>query len=152
MSKAFVKETDESVEELPDRPVSPHPNIVTREGLAAIEANVVRLQQEHARASGDRAALAVISRELRYWTLRRASAQVFTAPSKTTMVGFGCTVTFVRVDGRRQTYRIVGEDEAEPLRGAISYISPLARALIGKQVGDIAELGESPIEVISIEW
>ena len=61
MSRAFVKENDETVAELPDRPVSPYPNLVTAEGLAAIEVQLARLQQEHARASGDRAALAAIS-------------------------------------------------------------------------------------------
>jgi transcription elongation GreA/GreB family factor len=152
MSRAFVKEADEPIEERPDRPVSPHPSLVTPEGFAAIEANLLRWQQEHAQAPDDRAARAAISRELRYWTSRRASAQVVTAPSETAKVGFGCTVSFVRVDGRRQTYRIVGEDEADPLRGTISYASPLARALMGKEVGDIAELGGSDVEVTSIAW
>jgi transcription elongation GreA/GreB family factor len=150
MSRAFVKENDETVEELPDRPVSPYPNLVTAEGLAAIEAQLARLQQEHTSASGDRAALAAISRELRYWTSRRASAQVVAAPHDPMKVGFGCTVTFVRTDGQQQTYRIVGEDEADPARGSISYVSPVARALMGKQVGDVAEVGTSEVEVVSI--
>jgi transcription elongation GreA/GreB family factor len=150
MSRAFVKETDEIVEQLPDRPVSPHPNVVTPEGLAAIEATLARLHQEHARASGDRAALATISRELRYWTSRRASAEVVAAPARPAQVTFGCKVTFVRTDGRWQTYRIVGEDEADPARGSISYVSPVARALMGKRVGDVAEVGTSQVEVVSI--
>jgi len=150
MSRAFVKENDETVEELPDRPVSPYPNLVTAEGLAAIEVQLARLQQEHARASGDRAALAAISRELRYWTSRRASAQLVATPSSLTKVRFGCTVTIVRADDCRQTYRIVGEDEADPSRGTISYVSPMARALMGKQAGDIVQVGNSEVELASI--
>ena len=117
MSRAFVKDADESVvDELPDRPISSHPNLVTPEGLAAIEAGFARLQQEHARAlaSGDRACLAATSRELRYWRSRRASAQVVATPVSPSKVQFGCSVTILRDDGRQQTYRIVGEDEADP--------------------------------------
>lgn len=95
MSRAFVKDADETFDELPDRPISPHPNIVTPEGLAAIEAALTRLQQEraHAQASNDRAALATLSREVRYWTSRRASAQVVGRPINPTRVEFGCSVT-----------------------------------------------------------
>src|SRR5262249_31654040 len=74
MSRAFVKDLDDTIEELPDRPISPHPNLVTAEGLARIETEVARLQQEHAavHAANDRAALARVARDLRYWTARRA--------------------------------------------------------------------------------
>jgi transcription elongation GreA/GreB family factor len=153
MSRAFVKDADENlVDELPDRPISPHPNLVTVEGLAAIEATFTRLQQEHARAraSADRAALAALSREARYWGSRRASAQVIPAPVNPAKVQFGCSVTILREDGRQQIYRIVGEDEADPSRGTISYVSPLARALIGKQVGDTVRMGKSDLEVLGL--
>jgi transcription elongation GreA/GreB family factor len=152
MSRAFVKETDEAFDELPDRPVSPHPNFVTPEGLAAIEDTLARLQAEHAatRASGDRAALAALSRDLRYWTARRASAQVVAAPSDPAKVQFGCTVTMLRDDGRRQTYRIVGGDEADPSHGTISHVSPVARALTGKTIGDVVRAGNSDAEVVAI--
>jgi len=85
MSRAFVKDLEDAVEELPDRPISPHPNLVTAEGLARIEAEVARLQQEHAaaHAANDRAALARAARDLRYWTARRASAQLVPEPSET---------------------------------------------------------------------
>ena len=152
MSRAFVKETDQVAEELPERPISPHPNFVTAEGLAAIEATLARLQQEHAaaKAAQDGAALARLARDLRYWTSRRATAQVIAAPSSPTEVQFGCTVTILRDDGRRQTYRIVGEDEADPTRGTISYLSPVARALTGKKLGDVVRAGTSDAEVIEI--
>jgi transcription elongation GreA/GreB family factor len=66
-------------------------------------------------------------------------------------VAFGHKVTFRRDDGRRQAFRIVGEDEADPRNGSISYISPVARALIGKAAGDIVSVGDREIEILSIE-
>jgi transcription elongation GreA/GreB family factor len=152
MSRAFVKETDDAFDELPDRPVSPHPNFVTPEGLAAIETTLARLQKDHAavQVSGDRAALATLARDLRYWTARRASAQVVAAPSNPDMVQFGSTVTILREDGRRQTFRIVGEDEADPAHGTISSVSPVARALMGKAVGDVVRAGHSDAEIVAI--
>ena len=154
MSRAFVKEPDgdESFEQLPDRPISPHPNLVTREGLARIEATLAGLQAEHAQASsaGDRAGLARIGRDLRYWTARRSSAQIVSPPPDTTEVRFGSTVTLARDDGRRQTYRIVGEDEADPAAGTLSYTSPVARALMGKQVGNVVQVGSSAAKIVGI--
>jgi transcription elongation GreA/GreB family factor len=152
MSRAFVKDADETFDELPDRPISPHPNFVTPEGLAAIGSTLTRLQQEraHAKASNDRAAVATLSRELRYWTSRRASAQVVARPTNPTKVEFGCSITILRADRREQTYRIVGEDEADPARGTISYVSPVARALLGKQVGEVVRVGQSDIELVAI--
>ena len=152
MSRAFVKETDDAVEQLPERPVSPHPNLVTAEGLGEIESAVARWQQEHAaaQAADDRTALARTTRELRYWTVRRASAQLVPAPSDPAQVQFGCTVTVLRDDGRRQAYRIVGEDEANPVIGTISYVSPIARALMGKELGDVVQAGASTAEIVEI--
>jgi transcription elongation GreA/GreB family factor len=152
MSRAFVKDAEETFDELPDRPISPHPNIVTAQGLAAIESTLARLQHEHAHAQvlSDRAALAALSREVRYWASRRASAQIVAAPLNPTRVQFGCSVTILRDDGRQQTYRIVGEDEADPSRGTISYVSPVARALVGKQVGEIVRVGKSDLELVAI--
>ena len=151
MSRAFVKDADDAFDEPPERPVSPHPNLVTPEGLAAIEATLARLHEEHAAAqrSHDRAALALAARDLRYWNARRASAQVVTAPADADKVHFGSTVTIAR-DVRRQTYRIVGEDEADPAHGTISYVSPVARALMGKEVGDVVRAGTSDAEIVAI--
>jgi transcription elongation GreA/GreB family factor len=152
MSRAFVKNLDDTVEDLPDRPISSHLNLVTPEGLARIEAEVARLHQEHgaAHAANDRTALARAARDLRYWTARRASAQLAPAPSDRSEVHFGATVTIVRDDGRRQTFRIVGEDEADPAHGTVSHVSPLARALFGKQVGDRVEVARSQAEIVEI--
>ena len=153
MSRAFVKEADEALEEFPERPVSPHPNFVTAEGLALLDATLARLHQEHAaaQAASDRAALARLARDLRYWTSRRATAQLISAASSPSAVQFGCTVSILREDGRRQTYRIVGEDEADPSHGTISYVSPVARALTGRKVGDVVRAGTSDAEVIEVK-
>ena len=154
MSRAFVKEPDgaEAFEELPDRPISEHPNLVTPQGLAQIEERLTRLHEQHAQAqaSGDRAALASIGRDLRYWTARRSTAQSMPAPEQTDKVQFGSTVTIVRDDGRRQTFRIVGEDEAEPAEGTLSYVSPVARALLNKTVGDVITAGTGEAEIAEI--
>jgi transcription elongation GreA/GreB family factor len=152
MSRAFVKNSEDTVEELPDRPISPYPNLVTAEGLARIEAEVARLQQEHAaaHAANDRARLARVARDLRYWAARRASAQLVPAPSDRDKVHFGTTVTIVRDDGRRQMFRIVGEDEADPAHGTLSHVSPLARALFGKQVGDTVAVAKFQAEIVEI--
>ena len=153
MSRAFVKELEDAAEELPERPISSHPNLVTAEGLAHIEAEVTRLQQDHAaaQAANDRTALARTARDLRYWTARRATAQLVPAPSNRSKVHFGSTVTIFRNDGRRQTFRIVGEDEADPAHGTLSHVSPLARALFGRQVGDAIEVvAQKEAEIVEI--
>ena len=154
MSRAFVKEPDgeDAFEELPGRPISPHPNFVTAEGLAQIEGEVARAQQEHAAAlaANDRGALSRTARDLRYWSARRASAQLVPPRSDAAQVHFGSTVTIVRDDGRRQTFHIVGEDEADPARGTLSHVSPLARALFGKRVGDTIQVGHSEAEIVEI--
>jgi transcription elongation GreA/GreB family factor len=154
MSRAFVNEQDGGGEEdLPDRPVSPHPNYVTPAGLAAIEAEVTRLQSELAGATvaADRAAIARLSRDLRYWYQRRSSAELVEPAADTDEVRFGMTVTLRRRDGGEQTWRIVGEDEADPGQGSISYVAPLARALIGKSVGDTVAVPGGKAKIISIQ-
>jgi transcription elongation GreA/GreB family factor len=152
MSRAFVKETDQ-VSDLPDRPVSPHPNFVTPAGLAQIEAEMARHRQAlgEAQAAEDRERIAAASRELRYWNARRASADVQPPPADCEIVRFGCRVTIERDDGRTQTFSIVGEDEADPAAGSLSYVSPLARALIGRRVGDVVAAGKSEAEIVAVE-
>ena len=153
MSRAFVKE-GEPLEELPDRHISAHPNDVTQEGLSQIVTmlNSAREAYAAAQAAQDRHALAQASRDLRYWSARRASARVIPAPIDTNEVHFGSAVTIRRGDGREQTFRIVGEDEADPARGTISHASPLARSLLGKSVGDLATLGTDELEIQAIDY
>jgi transcription elongation GreA/GreB family factor len=152
MSRAFVKEQD-VVEDLPDRLISAHANLVTREGLAHIEAEVRRLSAEHAAAqvAEDRERVAATARDLRYWSARAASAEVVTPPPDGGRVHFGSTVSIERSSGRKQTFRIVGEDEADPAKGTIPYVGPLARALSGKEVGDVIRFAEDEIEVLKVE-
>ena len=71
-------------------------------------------------------------------------------PSDAAEVRFGSTVTIEREDGRRQTYRIVGKDEADPSLGTLSYVSPVAQALTGKQVGDIVQAGAAEATILKI--
>jgi transcription elongation GreA/GreB family factor len=153
MSKAFTKEPEagEVYDDLPDRPISPN-NLVTPKGLELTEAELARLHREHAAAADidDRSLLGKINRDLRYWTSRRATAQVVEAPPDAKEVHFGSTVTIQRHDGRRNTYRIVGEDEADPSIGTLSYVSPVAQALMGKQVGEVVEAGHSEAEIVAI--
>ena len=151
MSRAFTNE-DVHVEVLPDRPVSEHPNLVTEQGLALIEQalDVARRDYADAQAAGDRERLANAGRDLRYWDARRASAQLHTPEPNADVVQFGHSVTIVRDDGRRQTFCIVGEDEADPAKGSISYVSPLARALMGKQVGDTVRAGRDDADIVEI--
>lgn len=72
------------------------------------------------------------------------------APIGAEVVAFGSTVTFSRDDGRLPTYRIVGKDEADPKRGSISFVSPVARALMGKAIGDMVVVNDQELEVVSI--
>ena len=89
-------------------------------------------------------------RDVRYFAARVRTAQVITDPTSTDTVAFGSTVTFRRDDGRVQKYRIVGEDEADPKSGSISFVSPVARLLMGKAVGDVTGRSDQELEIISI--
>jgi transcription elongation GreA/GreB family factor len=153
MSRAFVREDDsDGIAALPGRPVSEHPNLVTEAGLTQIESALAEAKAAHSRAqaSFDRSSIAAAARELRYWNARRTTAQVIPPSDDRTEVRFGATVTILRNDGREQTFRIVGEDEADPAKGSISYVSPLARALLGKAVGDVVRAGSDDAEITSI--
>jgi transcription elongation GreA/GreB family factor len=158
MSVAFTREEDyeASAADLPDRPISPYPNLVTSPGLAQLDAALAAARGAYAAAqteggvSTDRTAMARATRDLRYYGARRASAQVMDAPFSSDRVAFGCAVTFEREDGRTQTFRIVGEDEANPAAGSVSYVSPLAQALLGKTVGEEAQLAGRAVQIIRI--
>jgi transcription elongation GreA/GreB family factor len=94
--------------------------------------------------------MAVATRDLRYWSARRATAQLIESRPADGSAGFNSRITFERADGRRQTFAIVGDDEADPARGSVSYVSPLARAMTGKQVGDVVMLAGQDVEIIAI--
>jgi len=153
MSRAFVRDQDDSIEDVSDRPVSEHPNDVTETGMAEIEAALAGARAAHATAlaSSDRRAIAAAARDLRYWSARRATARLVPAPTDLSRVRFGTTVSIIRDDGREQTFRIVGEDEADPAKGSISHVSPLARAMLGKGIGEVVRAGNDDAEIISIK-
>lgn len=159
MSVAFTKEDSaETASEtlLPDRPISPHPNLVTAAGLAALERQLQQARDAYdaAQAIEDinerRRQAAIPLRDARYFAARVRTAQVVADPTSSDTVAFGSTVTFRRDDGRVQTYRIVGEDEADPNAGSISFVSPVARQLTGKAVGDEVAVSGQNLEIVSI--
>jgi transcription elongation GreA/GreB family factor len=159
LSVAFTKEDSaETASEtlLPDRPVSPHPNLVTEAGLKALELQLHRAHEAYETAqkiedvNERRRKAAIPLRDMRYFTARVRTAQVITNPTSTDIVAFGSTVTFRRHDGRVQKYRIVGEDEADPNAGSISFVSPVAGLLMGKAVGDEVGTSGHKLEIISI--
>ena len=155
MNKAFVRETDDerASNPLPDRPIAAEANLVTAEGLARIKEMVDLTQEQHtvARDAGDANEVARTERDLRYWTARQATALVAKRNSSSEVVEFGSSVTIRREDGRNQTFRIVGTDEADPARGTLSYIAPLAKALLGRSEGDTIRVGEGDAVIAKID-
>lgn len=159
MSVAFTKE--ESAEtasetQLPDRPISPHPNLVTETGLRMLERQLQEARDAYEIASQiedvneRRRQSAIPLRDIRYLTERIRTAQLIPDPASTEKVASGSTVTFSRDDGRVQTFRIVGEDEADPKSGTISFASPVARSLLGKGLGDVVQSAGQELEIIAI--
>jgi transcription elongation GreA/GreB family factor len=159
MSVAFTKEDSaETASEtlLPDRPVSPHPNLVTEAGLKALEFQLDQAREAYEAAqkiedvNERRRQAAIPLRDARYFAARVRTAQVIARPASIDTVAFGSTVTFRRDDGRVQKYLIVGEDEADPKAGSISFVSPVAKLLLGKAVGDVVGTSGQELEVIAI--
>lgn len=159
MSVAFTKEDSaETASEtlLPERPVPEGPNLVTAAGLAALERQLAEARAAYEAAmliedvNEKRRQAASPLRDLRYFAERVRTAQLVPPPQSHDVVAFGSRVTFERDDGRVSTYRIVGEDEADPKAGSISFASPIARALMGKGVGDVASAGGGEVEIVAI--
>jgi transcription elongation GreA/GreB family factor len=164
MSRAFTREDDGSAPEaLPDLPQSPHPNYVTPAGLAALQA---RLAQARAALAGliprkdeidARLPLAMAERDIRFLEERlRRAIPVDPAAQSPGIVAFGAEVEVEDEEGVRRTFRIVGEDEADPGRGLITPFSPLGRALIGLRPGEAAvwdrPAGRLELEVIAVRF
>jgi transcription elongation GreA/GreB family factor len=148
MSRAFVKESAESARP-PERMVEEGPNPVTPEGMAQIEAHVTRLETS-LKSEANVLLRETLERDLRYWSQRKLTADVV-QPSSDGTVAFGSTVTIER-NGRKQTFRIVGIDEADAAKGLISFRSPMAQAALGARSGDVIEAHEplGEIEILSI--
>jgi transcription elongation GreA/GreB family factor len=153
VNRAFVKESDQDSDPLPERALSEHPNLVTARGLALIETRVRELEAERsiARAANDKSALARIGRDLRYFQARRESARLVSPPARSQQVRFGVRAMLRLEDGAERAFQLVGEDEADPKAGLISYVSPLAQSLMGKEVGERLDFGAQSAEIIALE-
>jgi transcription elongation GreA/GreB family factor len=137
MSVAFRRESDEEhLEPKFELPLPPGANLVTARGLAMIRAKVIDLDTALASAPDD-PAREVIKRDLRYWRARESTAKRAPTPSGDT-VAFGTRVTFT-LNGTTRTIAIVGSDEADPTADHITFTAPLARAMMGLSVGDLAD-------------
>lgn len=153
MSRAFVRNSDGEPEPLPERPISSHPNFVTPRGLRAIEARVRELEAERlvAREGGDEQMRARVERDLRYFSARRASARLVEPAASSERVRFGLLVTLELEGAAQQRFRLVGEDEADAAQGLLSWVAPLAQALIGKAAGDSVRFQGGEALIVSIE-
>ncbi|MEO6248006.1 MAG: GreA/GreB family elongation factor [Sphingomicrobium sp.] len=148
MSVAFRRESDEEhLEPRFELPIPPGPNLVTRRGLALIEAKAAGFEALLAATEGVELRKPVL-RDLRYWRQRLLSAQL-APPATGETVAIGTRVTIDQA-GRERTLAIVGHDEADPAAGRLAFTAPLARALLGAEVGEERELGTATITILSI--
>lgn len=164
MSRAFVKENDEQGNELPERPQSPYPNHITPRGLDALHAQLQALEAAHRRMVEpegneliDPDAKHGLERDIRYVQDRIARAIVINpATQPRDRVAFGATVATEDENGEKRSFEIVGEDEADPSAGRLSWVSPLARALTDAAVGDAVvwkrPAGDLELEILSITY
>ena len=154
MSVAFRRDGDEEhLEPKFEIPIPPGPNLVTARGLALIGERVAAVEAQVAEMAGradDDPQLKAAKRDLRYWQTRQITAELVPVPSGET-VEIGTRVTF-RLNGKERTLGIVGDDEADPANGLISYSAPLARALMGAEAGEMLDFSgkDGAIEVLTI--
>ena len=164
MSRGFVKEDDLELAgtDLPERAVSNAPNYVTANGYAQLQMQLSQFEAQRLNLSQlkedptAKQQLAMVERDLRYVAARLESA-IVTAPSvQNTQVLFGATVTVEDEKGQQHQYTIVGEDEADIQQNKVSWISPLAKALIGSKLGDsvtwVRPAGNSLLDIIAVEY
>lgn len=163
MSRAFVKENDLEYADVPERPQSEHPNYVTPTGLAQLQDEAAQLEEERLRLSPlkedpiVRQQMAVIERDLRYVQGRLERAiPVNPAEQQQDVILFGAIVEVEDEEGATHVFEIVGEDEADIHNNKVSWVSPLARALIGQKVGDSViwkrPVGDLALEVTDIRY
>ncbi len=165
MSRAFVTEPDveAGADALPELPQSPHPNYVTPQGLRLLEERLADAQERQRRlleAADDPASqlhLAHVGREIRYLEARLERAILIDpASSPAEEVAFGAVVEVIDPTGEHREFTIVGEDEADVEQGKVSWVSPLARALIGSGVGDVVvwrrPAGEVELEIEAVSY
>lgn len=170
MSRAFVKEEDNIADEVPELMHSPHPNYVTPRGLAdlnrqleEIDAALTELGRPVAGAVGsdgklvDRQQRAVLERNLRYVRERVSRAILVDLKAQPRdHVAFGAMVETVDDDDQKRRFEIVGEDEADPAKGRLSWVSPLALTLSDAAIGDIVTwkrpAGDIDLEIVAISY
>ena len=163
MSRAFVKDSDDAGDALPDIPLSEHPNYVTPHGLARLRERLdaAQVRRDQLKAGDTELAqqgeLAALERELRWLKARVASAiEIDLSQQPRDRVAFGARVTVDAENDGERTYRIVGEDEADAEHGLVSYVSPLARALIGARIGNEVTwqrpAGDLKLEIVAIDY
>jgi transcription elongation factor GreB len=164
MSRAFVKETDgdEASFGLPERPQSPHTNYVTPAGLEALRHRVTEMLRCRAGLGSPedmagKQQVAVLERDLRYYEQRLETAvPVYPGGQVDEKVHFGSTVEVLDEEGLKQSFTIVGEDEADVGKGKISWVSPLAKALLDAQIGEevtwLRPAGNRRLEVTAIRY
>jgi transcription elongation factor GreB len=162
MSRAFVKEPDgdQVIDELPERVHSPHVNYVTPVGLRQLQEKVEGILARRKSLAGVTSAdkkkqLMHIDRDLRYYEERiRRAVLIDPADRPKDEVHFGAVVEVETPEGRRMTFVIVGEDEADAAQGKISWVSPLARAVADARVGDAVAwkrpAGEVELTIVAI--
>lgn len=164
MSRAFVKEGDDdlSAGELPERPLSDHPNYVTPRGLELLQARLKELQESRERLAAEdesmaRQKLLEVKRDIRYYKAQLERAKmVDPAGQPQDEVRFGATVTIREEGAGQHTFHLVGDDEADVASGLISWASPLAKAMIGAKVGDTVmwrrPAGPAEVEIVAIRY
>jgi transcription elongation factor GreB len=162
MSRAFVKEPDgdQVIDEIPERVQSPHVNYVTPVGLRQLQENVESMIARRKSFAGVTSAenkkqLMHIDRDLRYYEERiRRAVLIDPADRPKDEVHFGAVVEVETPEGRRMTFAIVGEDEADAAQGKISWVSPLAQAVAEARVGDSVAwkrpAGEVELTIVAI--
>lgn len=139
MSVAFRRDSDEEhLEPKFELPIPAGPNLVTARGLSLIRSRIADLEAQLDDLA-DEAARATIMRDLRYWHTRQITAEVVPAPAGD-KVELGVEVR-ITLNGASRTFGIVGDDEADPAAGLISFKAPLSQAMLGAEVGEVLPFG-----------
>ncbi len=155
MSKGFVREQDDTISTvaLGERPVSQNRNLVTSAGLTIIDAEIAVLLDDLAKAEreNDPEKTALALRDLRYWKVRRETAEVSVPDPESEVIRFGMWVRLKGESGDERQWKIVGEDEADAAHRKISHVGELAKALYGKGVGDSVTVNGKTWEITGLD-
>ena len=150
MSVAFRRDSDEEhLEPKFELPIPAGPNLVTPRGMALIGERIAELEAQ-LEIGGDDTARTALQRDLRYWKARQITAQLAQVPTGD-KVEFGSEVS-ISLNGRRRTFQIVGDDEADPAAGLLSFTAPLSRAMMGAEPGDVLPFAGAAdaIEILAV--